>query len=47
MLLAEVGYTQARAVIELWQEAGFEDVRAHRDLGGVERVVTAIQAAAA
>lgn len=47
MLLAEVGYTQAEAVMALWKDAGFEGVRAHRDLGGIERVVTGTQAAAA
>ncbi len=46
MLLAEVGYTQAEAVMTLWRDAGFQDVRAHRDLGGVARVVTGRQAAA-
>jgi release factor glutamine methyltransferase len=46
MLLAEVGYTQAEAVTALWKDAGFESVRAHRDLGGIERVVTGTQAVA-
>jgi release factor glutamine methyltransferase len=47
MLLAEVGYTQAEAVMALWKEAHFEDVCVHRDLGGIPRVVTGTQAALA
>jgi release factor glutamine methyltransferase len=45
MLLAEVGHTQAEAVMALWKEAGFADVCAHRDLGGIARVVTGRQVA--
>lgn len=46
MLLAEVGHTQAEAVMALFRDAGFEGVRVHRDLAGVARVVTGTQAAA-
>jgi release factor glutamine methyltransferase len=35
----EVGATQAGAVAELMRSAGFEAVRAERDLAGIERVV--------
>jgi release factor glutamine methyltransferase len=38
-LLAEVGAGQAVAVSTLWQQAGLVDVRSHRDLNGIERVV--------
>lgn len=39
LLALEIGAGQARAVAELMMEAGFPDVRAERDLAGVERVV--------
>lgn len=38
-LLLEVGAGQAPAVSKILAEAGFEDVRAHPDLAGIERVV--------
>jgi release factor glutamine methyltransferase len=38
-LLVEVGAGQADAVCALFEAAGFVDVRAHRDLGAIERVV--------
>lgn len=40
-LLVEVGFGQADAVSALFVDAGLIDVRATRDLGGIERVVTA------
>ncbi|MFT3922698.1 MAG: hypothetical protein QM778_09205 [Myxococcales bacterium] len=45
MLLVEVGYRQAEAVKALWSQAGLQAVCAHRDLAGIERVVSGIQAA--
>jgi release factor glutamine methyltransferase len=41
LLAVEVGAGQARAVVELAREAGFQRVRAERDLAGIERVVVA------
>jgi release factor glutamine methyltransferase len=38
-LAIEVGSTQAEAVAALMQDAGFESVRRHRDLAGIERVL--------
>jgi release factor glutamine methyltransferase len=40
-LLVEVGMGQAEAVRALFVQAGFRDVRATRDLGGIDRVVSA------
>jgi len=38
-LLVEVGYTQASDVVALLRERGLLDVRTHKDLAGIERVV--------
>jgi methylase of polypeptide subunit release factors len=38
-VLVEVGLGQAASVRQALETAGLHDVRAHRDLGGVERVV--------
>jgi release factor glutamine methyltransferase len=38
-LLVEVGTGQAPKVMGLFSDAGFEDVTAHRDLNGVDRVI--------
>ncbi len=40
-LALEVGAGQAGEVATLMRAAGFEDVRAERDLAGIERVVVA------
>ncbi len=40
-LLVEVGHTQARAVGAILSEHGWEGVRTHTDLAGIERVVAA------
>lgn len=40
-LLVEVGMGQAGAVSQLFGDAGLTDLRVHRDLGGIERVVEA------
>jgi release factor glutamine methyltransferase len=40
-VLVEIGYDQGAAVSALFLEAGFEDVAVHRDLGGLDRVVSA------
>ena len=41
LLAIEVGAGQAAAVAALAAQAGFTDVERHRDLAGIERVVTA------
>lgn len=38
-LLVEIGSTQGSAVARLFEEAGYEGVRVHRDLAGHDRVV--------
>ena len=40
-VLVEIGYDQGAAVGALFIEAGFEDVAVHRDLNGLDRVVSA------
>ncbi|MBR0093295.1 MAG: peptide chain release factor N(5)-glutamine methyltransferase, partial [Lachnospiraceae bacterium] len=42
MLLTEVGYDQAQTVSAMFTEAGFVDVRMHKDLNGILRVVSGI-----
>lgn len=44
MLLVEVGFDQAAQVSELLGAAGFGELRALRDLAGIERVVAGVQA---
>ncbi len=39
-LVVEVGLGQAAPVVELFRGAGLVDVGAHRDLAGIERVVS-------
>jgi release factor glutamine methyltransferase len=39
----EVGVDQAHAVADLFRHVGFSAIRAHRDLGGVERCVSAFK----
>jgi release factor glutamine methyltransferase len=39
-LVLEIGAGQAAATAELLRDAGFDDVRARRDLGGIDRVVS-------
>lgn len=43
-LMVEVGFGQAEAVMALFRAAGFAELRAHRDLAGIERVVTGTHA---
>lgn len=40
-VLVEIGYDQSGAVSALFLEAGFDDVEVHRDLNGLDRVVSA------
>jgi release factor glutamine methyltransferase len=40
-VLVEIGYDQGAAVSALFLEAGFDDVEVHRDLNGLDRVVSA------
>lgn len=40
-VLVEIGYDQGAAVSALFLEAGFADVSVHRDLAGLDRVVSA------
>jgi release factor glutamine methyltransferase len=42
-LALEIGAGQAAAASALLAEAGFDDVRARRDLGGIERVVSGVR----
>lgn len=42
MLAVEIGYDQSEAVCRLLAGAGFEDSEVHRDLGGRDRVVSAV-----
>jgi release factor glutamine methyltransferase len=44
ILAAEVHTDHADEVTDLWREAGFVDVRVHKDLFGRDRVVTAVKA---
>ncbi|MDD9979098.1 MAG: peptide chain release factor N(5)-glutamine methyltransferase [Boseongicola sp.] len=39
-LLVEIGHTQAQDVMKLFVDGGFGDVKAVRDLGGAERVIS-------
>lgn len=40
-VLVEIGHDQGRDVPALFEQAGFADIRLHRDLGGLDRVVEA------
>ncbi len=39
-LMIEIGYKQGEAVMQLMQEAGFNEVEIHTDLEGKDRVVS-------
>lgn len=39
-LMVEIGYDQGQVVANLFQAAGFSSVTIHRDLGGLDRVVS-------
>jgi len=43
-LVLEIGAGQAAATVELLRGAGLGDVRARRDLGGIDRVVSGVRA---
>lgn len=40
LLAVEMGFTQARAVSQLFESVGFKDVSVHKDLAGLDRFVT-------
>ena len=40
-IFLEIGYTQANAVKHLFREAGFQQIKVHKDLGSRDRVVSA------
>jgi release factor glutamine methyltransferase len=42
-LVLEIGIDQATATIQLCDSAGFVDVRARRDLGSIDRVISAVK----
>ena len=44
MLVVEMGHTQAVAVVELFNDAGFGSVIVHRDLAGRDRFVSGVRA---
>ncbi len=41
LIFLEIGYTQANAVVQLFREAGFQQIRVHQDLGSRDRVISA------
>lgn len=41
-MLVEIGYKQAKDVVALYKAAGFEQIEVKRDLGGNDRVVSAV-----
>lgn len=43
LMAFEIGETQAQAVSELMERAGFEDIRVLRDMAGLDRVVRGIK----
>ena len=43
LIALEVGEGQAEAVKELLEIHGFKDVKLHKDIAGIERVVSAIK----
>ena len=40
-IFLEIGYTQANAVVHLLKEAGFQQIKVHKDLGSRDRVISA------
>ncbi len=42
-LLVEIGYTQAKAVVQIFRDAGLDYIEVHTDLNGRDRVVSARQ----
>ena len=40
-IFLEIGYTQANAVKHLFREAGFQQIKVHKDLGSRDRVISA------
>ena len=40
-IFLEIGYTQANAVRHLFKEAGFQQIKVHKDLGSRDRVISA------
>ena len=40
-IFLEIGYTQANAVVHLFREAGFQQIKVHKDLGSRDRVISA------
>ena len=40
-IFLEIGYTQANAVRHLFREAGFQQIKVHKDLGSRDRVISA------
>ena len=40
-IFLEIGYTQANAVGHLFREAGFQQIKIHKDLGSRDRVISA------
>ena len=40
-IFLEIGYTQANAVEHLFREAGFQQIKVHKDLGSRDRVISA------
>ena len=40
-IFLEIGYTQAKDVGHLFREAGFQQIRVHKDLGSRDRVISA------
>ena len=42
LIVLEIGYGQAGAVLQLLRKNGFEDIQVNRDLAGIDRVVSAV-----
>ena len=40
-IFLEIGYSQANAVVQLLENAGFQQIRVHKDLGSRDRVISA------
>ncbi len=43
ILAVEIGYDQREAVTQLFQEAGYRQIRSYKDLAGMDRAVTAVR----